>query len=386
MKIKEALLPKISVNRPITVIMCFFAMLVIGIIAYKQIPIELFPRGFVPPFLGVWVPYPNSNPQEVEEQIAKPIEEIVQTISGIREVNTHSSSNRCWIWMEFAQTTDMDLAYAEVRDRMDRVKGDLPEDIDRLFIRKWSNDDEPIVYFAIVLENELEDPYFLVDQYVKKPLERIDGVANIEIWGVQEKEILIYVDQEKVKAHKIKMYELITQLRQENFALTSGYVKEGDRKIFVRSLGKFANIQEIADIPIKGPNILLKDIATISYEVPKVDWIQRVNRKPAMRLGVFKESMANTAETSDAVVKMITEKIQTEVKLSGMNFQILFDQGSFIKASIRNLQTTAMWGGLFAFLVIYVFLRRVRMTFIINLAIPTSLLITIIFLYFYGWN
>ena len=128
----NSFLPRFSVNRPITVLMGLTAMLVVGFIAFTQIPVELFPSGFTPKFLGVWTPYPNANPQEVEEQIAKPLEEQIRTISGMRRVETNSFTNGCWTFIEFAKGTDMDVAYAQLRDRVDRVKAELPDDVERL--------------------------------------------------------------------------------------------------------------------------------------------------------------------------------------------------------------------------------------------------------------
>ena len=134
---KPSILPNFALKKPVTVIMILLALLVVGYISYDQISVELMPAGFTPPFLGIWVPYPNSNPQEVEEQIAKHVEEQVQTVSGVRHIRTNSSSNGCWTFVRFVQEYDMDIAYAQLRDRMDRIKTDLPSDIERIFIRKF---------------------------------------------------------------------------------------------------------------------------------------------------------------------------------------------------------------------------------------------------------
>ena len=196
---RPGFLPNFSIHRPITVLMSLLALLVVGYIAFSQIAVELMPEGFSPPFLGVWVPYPNANPSEVEEQVAKPVEEQVRTISGVDRVNTYSSSNGCWTFIRFVQDTDMDVAYSTLRDRMDRVKSELPDDIERLYVRKWDQDDNAILWIALIQTEEYEDPYFVVEQHIKKPLERIDGVANIEIWGADEKEILIMINQDRVR-------------------------------------------------------------------------------------------------------------------------------------------------------------------------------------------
>jgi len=383
---KPLLFPKFAINRPITVLTSLLALLVVGYIAFTQISVELMPAGFSPPFLGVWTPYPNSNPQEVEEQIAKPIEEQVRTISGVEMVRTSSSSSGCWTFVRFVQDTDMDIAYATLRDRMDRVKSELPDDIERLYVRKWSNDDDPILWIALIQSRPYDDPFYTVEQHIKKPLERVDGVANVEIWGADEKEIQILINQDKIRSYKINLYDVIQQLRKDNFAISSGFVTEGNRKIFVRSLGKFHTMEEIKNLPIRGANIRLGDVADVVYDVPERRWRQFINGKRAVTMGIFKESMANTVELTDEIIRVFDEQIKKDPKLSGFNVEILFNQGEFIKESIDNLQNAAMWGGIFAFAVLYFFLRRFRMTLIVNLAIPLSILITITVLYFSGWT
>ena len=271
---RPRLLPNFSIHRPVTVLMSLLALLVVGYIAFTQIAIELMPDGFERPFLGVYVSYPNSNPQEVEQQIAKPIEEQMRTISGVDNVNTSSSSGGCWTFVRFVQDTDMDVAYTMLRDRMDRVKSELPDDIERLYVRKRSEDDEPILWIALIQNEQYDDPYYTVEQHVQKPLERIDGVANVKIWGAEEKEILIMVNQDMVRTYKINLYDVIQKLRKDNFAISSGYVTEGEQKIFVRSLGKFRNLEEIRDLPVRGAMSQI-DIAEVTYDVPERRWRQR---------------------------------------------------------------------------------------------------------------
>ena len=383
---KPSLLPNFSIKRPVTVVMALVALLVVGYISYDQISVELMPAGFTPPRLGIWVPYPNSNPQEVEEQIAQHIEEQVQTISGVENVRSSSSSSGCWTRIKFSQGTDMDVAYAQLRDRMDRIKPDIPSDIERIFIRKWSNDDSPIMWVALIQNQFYKDPYYLVEQHIKKKLERVDGVANVEIWGTEEKEILIYIKQDMVKSYKINLYEIIQQLRNDNFSISSGFVTEGEQKIYVRSLGKFKTLEEIQNLPIRGANLRLKDIADVKYDVPERRWRQFIDGKKAITIGIFKESMANTVALSNDLEDLFNEQIKNDPKLSGFSFEILFNQGQFIEESIDNLQSAGIWGGFFAFAVLYFFLRRLRMTFIVNLAIPLSVLVTLTVMYFMGWS
>ncbi len=385
-RVKESLLPRFSLNRPVTVLMSLLALIVVGYIAFTQISIELFPAGFSPPFLGVWTPYPNSNPREVEEQIAKPIEEQVRTISGVRKVNTYSHENGCWTFIEFAQGTDMDVAYAQLRDRMDRVRAEIPEEIDRIYLRKWTEDDDPILWIALAEEVPHEDPYLLVEQHIQKPLERVDGVAKVEIWGADEKSILVYINQDLVKSYRINLYEVIQKLRRDNFSISSGYVEEGQRKIFVRSIGKFKSLEQIQNLPIKGPNIRLKDVAEVKYDVPEKRWGHKIDGKKGITIGIFKESTANTVQLCRNVKNMFEKELKRDPALSGFSTEFLFNQGDFIEESVDNLINTALWGGMFAFLVLYFFLRRFRMTTIVTIAIPFSVLISLTIVYFIGWS
>ena len=383
---KIGFLPKLSLTRPVTVLMTLVAILVVGYIAKQSIPVELMPAGFTPPFLGVWTPYPNASPQEVEQLIAQPMEEVIRTIKGIKTVETRSFSGGCWTFLRFQQDADMDLAYSQLQDRVDRVKPELPDDVDRVYIRKWTNDDDPVMWLAIIPDEPIQDPYYFTENIFKKPLERIDGVANVEIEGADEKSIQIFIKQDIVKSFKLNLYEIIQSLRSDNFAISSGNIKDGGQKIFVRSVGKFRNLEEVKNIPIRGANILLKDIADVVYDVPEKTWVQRIDGKPAIQLSIFKESMANTVDLCDAVEKKFNEELMKDPRLSSFKVEILFNQGTFIKESVDNLQSAGIWGGLFAFFVLYFFLRRLRMTLMLNIAIPLSLLVSLIILYFMGWS
>ena len=384
---RNSLLPRLSANRPVTVLMLFLALIVVGMVAYVDIPVMLLPRGFVFPALGVWVPYNNANPSEIEEQIARPVEEIMQTIHGVKRIESNSSSSGCWVWMEFAYDTDMNVAYADIRDRMDRIMPELPQDIERVYPRKFSDDDDPVVYITAAFEKPFEDPYALLDTHVKKLLMRVDGVANVEIWGVDQKAIQILVDQAKVDAHNLNLYELVQALQRDNFVLASGYVRDGSKKFYVRSVGKFDSIEQIRELQINPNGLRLRDVAEVKFDISdEKQWRQRIDGKPAAQIGILKESQANTVDVCREVLRQFDENIRINPALDGMRFEVIFDQGTYVIESIDNLKNAGLWGGAFAFLILFYFLRRFRMTLIINLAIPISLLATIVVIYFVGWS
>ena len=379
-------LPRLAVHRPVTILVTFLAILVVGFIAFQQIPIELLPTGFQPPFLGVWIPYRNANPREVEEQIARPVEEQVRTIAGIRKVETYSGSDGCWVWLEFSQGTDMKLAYDQLRDRMERARSELPDDLERYFLRRFGRNDQPVIFLALTLPENVEDPYYLVEHFVKRPIERIDGVANIDVWGVYQKSIQILIDQNKVKAYHINLFQVVSQLRKDNFTISSGWVSEAGKKYLIRSLGKFRSLEDIRNIPLNRKGIRLKDVAEVVYDVPERTWYQRINGKSAFKMEIYKESLANTVALSRKLKEVLNRDISHLPALKGADIKILFDQGELIEDSIQNLMDTALWGGLFALLVLYFFLRQFRITLIMAIAIPLSVLISLTIIYFIGWT
>ena len=381
---KTSFLPSLSANRPITVTVSLLAILVVGYIAYQQVPLEMFPSGFTEPDLGVWVPYPNANPQEVEEQIARPIEEEVRTIPGIKTVRSWSGSDGCWVGMQFASGTDMDVAYDQLRDRMERVRAIIPSDIERYWLRKDNNQDIPVVFLSITLPDHIDDPYYVVDHFVKRPIERIDGVANVQIWGADEKSIQILVNQDKVKAHRVNLFEVITNLQNDNFSQSSGWVYEGGKKFVVRSVARFQSIDAIKNLPINNLGLTVGDVADVKYDIQKRTWHERVNGKPSLLIGIFKESLANTVALSDNLEKILQEDINKVPILKDAEVNIFVSQGRFIKNSIDNLQDTAFWGGAFAIIILLLFLRNFRMTSIMMFAIPLSILISLMVLYFTG--
>ena len=385
MKNKDALLPRLSVKRPVTVLMIFLALLVVGSISYIQIPVELMPVGFSPPFLGVWVSYRGANPKENEDLIARPAEEFFRTVKGIQEVVSWSSDNGVWFWLEFDQSTDMDVAYSEVSDRIERARLEWPDDQRYVWINRFSDDDEPVYFFGIRFNEEVDDPYHMVDYKIKRRLERITGVAKVEVWGTYEKIVQIEVDADRAKAYRVNTYELINTLMRDNFAMSSGYVKEGGNKYYLRSLGQYKTLDDIQNLPINNQNLRLSDVARVTYEVPERKWFQRIDRNPSALIGVFKESSANTVGLCQTVQSEI-HKIESEKQFRGMEFRELFNQAKFILDTVADLKSAGLWGGLFAFMVLFFFLRRLWMTCIITLAIPLSIMISMTIVYFVGWT
>jgi hydrophobic/amphiphilic exporter-1 (mainly G- bacteria), HAE1 family len=382
----DRLLPEFSLRRPVTVLMLFLALCTLGAIALRRVPYEMMPTGFDSPYMGFWVPYPGSTPAEIEQQIARPFEENLRTVHGLRHLESYSQSHGCWIWMQMRDGTDMNQAWSQVRDRIDRSLAESRVEIERVVLRRMGMDDEEVYWMGISSALDPAELRALVEEELVKPLERLDGVAKVDLWGGENKEILVDLDLDALGRHGISTWELTRRLSGDNFALSCGPVMDGDRRLALRVDSRWRGAGEIADLPVGlpgGGRVRLGDLAHVHYGVPEVDWRQRIDQQPALMLGVSRESTANTEELCRRVDDVIAA---AGPQLGGVQVSSLFNQGRFIRESIDNLKESALWGGLFALLVLFFFLRRWTTTLIVTAAIPFCVFIAITAIYFSGWS
>jgi len=367
--------------------MVLAALLVLGSLAYSRVPVKLFPDGLEFGQLYVRVDYRNSSPQESEQQITQPLEESLRAIKGVERLRTWSDDRGTRANLSFRQGTDLSLAYNQVIDRLDRLKPQLPEESrDRVRVYKFDASGINILWVGVTLDPTITDPYQFLQRAVVRPLERIDGVGLIDLHGVDEKEVMVEIDMDKLRSRGLSLGGLVQSLQGDNFSLTGGHLLEGSKKLFVRSVAKYRNVEEIQQIKVRtraGREVSLKDVATVAYDVPERRAYQRLDGEYAASFGIKGESGSNIIESSQLIVKGLKE---IERKVPGLKFNVFYNQGNQILESIRNLQTTGLWGGLFAVLILLYFLRTVRMTSIITLSIPLCLLMTLTVLYFIGWT
>ena len=379
-------LPRFSVNRPVTVVMSLVSLLVVGYIAYTRIPLTLLPEGLNWPQLFVWVSYPNAGAVEVEQKVVHHLEEAVAQVNRVKTIYANASNNNCFLRVEFQRGTDVQLAFAEMKDRLDRAMPDLPDEIEQIFVRRWNQDDVPIMQGAFVFGGDQVDAPLLIENYLDPALSRVTGVGNVQLWGLQNKEVLVELDQGKVRGHGVNVFETISNLRDQNLTMPGGWVIEGGKKIYVRSVGRYQDLAEIAGTVVDPERRLqLDDIGDVAYKRPKKDEVNRIDRSESQGFAVIKASGANIVEVSRGVQQAM-EKLKTHPRLEGIDFKVFWDQGEQVVKSVYNLQNSGVWGGLFAALVLFFFLRAVRITMIITLAIPLSILVTITVLYFIGWS
>ncbi len=378
----ESKLPNFSLNRKVTVLMALVTVVVLGVVAAVGIPLELFPSGMVEPRLTVWVPWRDAPAPEVVDKVILPLEEQLSTVNGIDKMDSRASSGRARISLQFKHGTDLDIAYREVRDRIERARADLPDDVEQVIIWKQDASGIPIFMFAVTIDPAIPDPWQIIEDEIKLPIERIDGVASVNIDGLIEKEILIELDRKRTAAAGLNIYELAQQLAGDNFSMASGHVRHGDQKLLMRSVARYDSVEELNSRTV-GPNVRLSDIAYVHYDQPESKFRVRLEGKDAVAIQVIKEGQANTMEVSKRVGAVL-DSMKDNPRLSLLGVEPFFDQGEIIMESLNTLLSSGRIGGLIALVVLFFFLRRIRMTLIATLSIPLSIVIGLTAMYFLG--
>lgn len=372
-----------ALSRPITMLMIFLSVMVLGLIAVLNIPLELIPGGAAAPFLSVDVPYSNATAQDVEDKITRPLESELATTPMLDQMSATSSSNRARVNMVFDQDADMDVAYREVRDRIARVRGDLPEDVKQINIQKHSADNIALAFYGVSWAEGLDNPRDIIDRHLMRRLERIEGVGMVNAWGQADREIRIEVDRELAEAANLNIFEIAQQLGTSHFNLASGSLEEREGTYLLRSMAEYRSTAELENVVV-GPNDLrLDDVADVVYEFPKQERFDRYNGRESMAIFVIKESQANTVEVSERVKAEIAEAIK-DPALAPFEIMPIFIQGNTIVTGLEQVVDSGLQGGILAVFVLLFFLRRLRLTVVIALAIPLSMFMSLPFMYFSG--
>ena len=367
-----------SVNRPVTTIMIMVSVVVLGLISYTKMPLMFFPDMSFPS-LNVSVPYPSSSPEEVERLIARPLEDAFGTLSNLKSMESTSGANNARVRIEFETGTDMDLAAMEVRDRVDQIRGELPSDVDRIRIRRWNPSDSPIYNFSVAWGGDPAEFYNIVTKIIQPRIQRVDGVANVELSGMDEKQLLVQVDQEKMQAHNLDLFNLSQTLTQNNITLAAGTVTEGGRKYAVRAVGEYRSSEDIANLPIPGTTLTIHDVADVRFDYPENNNFQRLNGIDAVTVRVYKSSTANIVDVAQGAGAVLAE-LQAQPQFEQLQTRVFFDQSESIVNRLTDLRNTGLLGGVLAIIVLFVFLRNIRSTLIISLSIPISIICRIIIL------
>ncbi|MEJ2635907.1 MAG: efflux RND transporter permease subunit [Calditrichia bacterium] len=373
------------IQRPILTGIIFLVIITLGLVSLSRLSIDLMPE-ITYPTISVVTTYGNVGPEEMEESVSRPIEEALAAVQGVEEITSTSSEGQSQVRVSFTWGTDLDVAANDIRDRIDRVLGRLPEDIERPQIRKFDLSAFPVMFLGVSGSLSPLDLRQMVEDQVKYRLERVPGVASIDIRGGLYREIHVDLHAAQLKALGISTDMVLNALKNENRNVPAGLYDKGNLEVLVRTQGEYKNLNEIRNTVVtthNGTLIQIKDVADVRDSWEEVRQLVRIDGKPGLRITVSKQSGANTVNVAEGVRKEI-ERINRDIPQ--LKIVPLIDTSIYIKRSISNVGNATILGGLLAVLILFLFLRNLSSTLIISTAIPISIVATFGLMYFGGFT
>jgi len=373
---------EIALSRPVTTVVVFVALALVGLLASRLLPLEKFPD-IEFPGIFIQVPYAGSTPEEVERLITRPIEEALATLSGVEHMYSRSSSDQAEIFLEFDWEQSMGAKGIEARAKVDSIRDQLPEDVRRVLVFTGSLGDQPVLQLRISSERDLSDAYDLLDRLLKRRLERLEGVSQVQLQGVDPREVRILLRSDSLAAYGVDIASIRDLLVSSNFAVSAGRVTTGGQRLSVRPRGEFASVDEIRNLMINEEGLRLGDVADVDLRTPDRNYGRHLDQDYAIGVAVSKSTGSNMVDVTDRVIAEV-EEIGKLPQMNGINIFPLDNQGDSVRESLSDLLNAGLLGGLLAIAVLYLFLRQVTTTLIVTASVPFSLLITLGALYFAG--
>jgi HAE1 family hydrophobic/amphiphilic exporter-1 len=379
-------LAEVSIKRPVFATMMICALLVLGIFSYTELSVNLFPEVDFP-IATVMTIYPGASAETVESEVTKKIEDAVNEVSGIRHITSKSREGFSLVIIEFELERKGIEATQDVREKIARIRTELPQDIEEPVVSQFDPTARPIISLAVSGKRSPRDITELVKNVIQKRLESIPGVGRVTIIGGQEREILVALDPVKMEAHGIAVEQVKGAIAAANLEIPGGRVNEASREYTVRVTGRLLDVGQFNDIIIKHQNgtpIYLKDIAVVSDTVKEQRSLARYNGRPAVSVSVVKQSGANTVDVAHRVKEVIAdleEELPPDIRIEVVN-----DDSIFIEDSIHEILFNIRFGTLLAVIVIFLFLLDFRPTIITGLSIPISIIATFTLMKFLGFT
>ena len=371
-----------ALKRPVTIIMIFVSMIAVGLVASRLLPLEYFPAVDVP-FIGIQIPYQGSTPEEVEREITRPVEEVIATLAGIKRLESRSSSTGANIEIIFDWGEDVAIKAVEARERVEAIRGSLPPDVRRINVFKFNFTDQPVLRMRISSERDLSGAYDLLMRKLIRPLERIPGVARVQLEGIEPREIRIELIADRVISHGIDLVDLQRRLQQVNFSDSAGLIRDNEIRYRVNPRGEFRSVEEIEALVINEEGLRLSDIADVVYDNKKRTYARHLDQKYAIGVSVFKESGANLVEVGQRAVEEV-KRISNSTEMQGIKLFYLDNQAEGVTKSLSELLKAGLIGALLSLIVLYFFLGHIQTTLMVSLAVPVAITITLGAMYFLG--
>ena len=363
--------------------MVFLIIVTLGTTSFRYLPVDLLPEIEFPQ-LSIRVSYGNVGPEEMELIITERIENAVAGVPNLEEVSSSSSEGSTEVRLRFSQGANLDEAANDVRAALDRVREQLPVDAEAPEIRKFDPNQQAIIVVGARSNRPLAELTLILERELARGFEQIPGVGAIDVWGGVHREVTVDLLRDRLMSSNLTAGDVVAALQRENVTLPGGNVREGLRDLYVRTLGEFSDVREVADTVVTvvdGNPIRVKDVANVELGYEDIGRYVEIGNLPTIRLGLRKQSGANTVEVARLVREEVERVNQTR---SDLQLQVIRDQSTFIQNSIDSVRNSAIWGGILAVIVLLAFLRNGSATMVIALAIPISIVATFGLIYFGG--
>ncbi|HEX6997270.1 MAG TPA: efflux RND transporter permease subunit [Gammaproteobacteria bacterium] len=373
----------VSVHRPIATTMVYLIIITLGMISFRFLPVDLLPPIEFPQ-LNIRVNYGNVGPEEMELIVTERIENAVSGVPNLEQTFSASSEGRSNVQLRFAQGTNLDEAANDVRAALDRVREDLPDDIEPPEIRKFDPDQQPIVILGARSTRPLDQLTEILENDLMRRFQQIPGVGAIEVWGGVYREVQVDLIRDRLVATELTANDVVAAIGRENVNLPGGNVRDGLRDLYVRSLGEYTTVDQVANTVVAvvdGNPVRVKDVAEVRMGYRDLGRYVEIQDLPTIRMGIRKQSGANTVEVSRRIRQ---EMAEINGLRSDLELQVIRDQADFIQDSIDNVRNSAIWGGILSVIILMAFLRNGSATLIIAIAIPISIVATFGLVYFAG--
>ncbi|MDA8016952.1 MAG: efflux RND transporter permease subunit [Thermoanaerobaculia bacterium] len=372
---------RFAVERRVTMAMLLAGVLVMGWLSVTRLPLEFLPTISSS---NVWVsaPYPASSPEEVERRIVRPLEDAMGTLENVDRMSATASSGEGNVSVEFADGTDMDQAIVEVRDRVDRVRHRLPDDLERINIRRFQTSDLPILRFHLSSDWPNDDLLDFTERVMRPRLERRAGVAQVQVRGLQTRQIQIRLDPARMAAHGIDVRQLQSTLRQSHLDLSAGHVDTAGRRWQLRVLGQLKTLDDLSGLPVLGAEggIRLGDVADVELGYPEQNSFNFLNGSEALQIRVYKASDANLLDVIEGVKEELA-LLAADPRWAGHHARIYADASADVKKGLAQLRNAGLVGGGLAIFAVFFFLRRFRTTLLVGIAVPVSVVCTFVLMF-----
>lgn len=376
-------LVSLSVRRPVGVIMIVLAIIALGTVSVRNLAVDLFPKIDLP-IAVIATTYDDAAPEEVENLISKPIESSISSLEGIEEIQSQSQADASVVVMMFKNGTDLDQALLDVRERVDRVKGFLPERAGDPNIMRFNPDQLPVVWVSLT-GKDAETLTSLADDEVSPYFERQEGVASVSVEGAKTREIQVELDEARMMQYNINPQEIMQALNDTNQAASVGTIEKGDQDLKVRITGEFTSVSDIEQTIVQGQSgakVQVSDVAAVKDTFKKSDGVTLVNGEPSVVLSILKKTDANTVEVAQNIKNSFTQ-LQKELP-ADVDVKVVIDTSEFIEQAVDSVISNILIGGAISVFILLLFLKSIRATIVIGLSIPIAIISTFALMYFTG--